>query len=173
MTEPNQPRSEASRQRRSAHRQLAERQQRRTRLIWIGAAVVALVVVAIAAYVILSRKETPPPVVGDILTYSDLSRNHTTAPVSYAQNPPVGGDHDPVWQDCGYYDEPVQNENAVRSFEHGAIWITYNPDLPQEQIDALEDAGGKPDLHPGQPDGQPSGAGRRLGLGEADPSRQR
>jgi hypothetical protein len=138
LTEPSPTRSEASRQRRSAHRQHAERQQRRSRTIWIVAAVVAIVVVAIAAYFILNRKETPPAVVGDVQTYSDLSRNHTTAPVSYAQNPPVGGDHDPVWQDCGYYDKPVRNENAVHSLEHGAIWITYRPDLPQEQVDTLK-----------------------------------
>src|SRR6476660_9640858 len=81
LTEPNQNRSAASRQRRSAHQQHAERQQRRSRMIWIGAAVVAIVVVGIAAYLILSRKETPPPVLGDVQTYSDLSRNHTTSPV--------------------------------------------------------------------------------------------
>jgi hypothetical protein len=138
LTEPNQPRSEASRQRRSAHRQLAERRQQRSRMVWIGAAVVAIVVVAIAAYLILNRKETPPPVLGAVQTYSDLSRNHTTAPVSYPQNPPVGGDHDPVWQNCGYYDKPVRNENAVHSLEHGAVWITYRPDLPQAQIDTLK-----------------------------------
>jgi hypothetical protein len=138
LTEPNPIRSETSRQRRSAHRQHAERQQRRTRTIWIVAAVVAVVVVAIAAYVILNRKEAPPAVVGDVQTYSDLSRNHTSGPVSYAQNPPVGGDHDPVWQNCGYYAKPVRNENAVHSLEHGAVWITYRPDLPQPQIDTLK-----------------------------------
>jgi hypothetical protein len=107
-------------------------------MIWIGAVVVVVAVVAVAAYVILSRKETPTAVVGDVQTYSDLSRNHTTGPVSYAQNPPVGGDHDPVWQNCGFYAKPVRNENAVHSLEHGAIWITYRSDLPQEQIDKLK-----------------------------------
>jgi Protein of unknown function (DUF3105) len=59
--------------------------------------------------------------------------------VDYAQTPPVGGEHNPVWQNCGFYDEPVANENAVHSLEHGAVWITYSPDLPQDQVDVLRD----------------------------------
>ncbi|HWI02218.1 MAG TPA: DUF3105 domain-containing protein [Acidimicrobiales bacterium] len=66
-----------------------------------------------------------------------VEAGHTTAPVSYPQVPPVGGLHDPVWQQCGFYDHPVPNEKAVHSLEHGAIWITYRPDLPRAEIDGL------------------------------------
>lgn len=59
------------------------------------------------------------------------------SPVSYPQTPPAGGDHDPVWQNCGFYEEPVSNENVVHSLEHGAVWITYRPDLSGEQIDSV------------------------------------
>ncbi|MFE3460394.1 DUF3105 domain-containing protein [Nocardiopsis aegyptia] len=57
--------------------------------------------------------------------------------VDYEQSPPVGGDHWPSWQNCGVYDETVTNEFAVHSLEHGAVWVTYRPDLPQEEVDAL------------------------------------
>src|SRR5918993_4836961 len=40
-----------------------------------------------------------------------LTQYHTTEPVFYEQIPPVGGDHDPVLQNCGVYEEPVRNEN--------------------------------------------------------------
>lgn len=57
--------------------------------------------------------------------------------VPYAQTPPVGGVHHPGWQPCGFYDGPVPNETAVHSLEHGAIWITYRPDLPAEEREML------------------------------------
>jgi hypothetical protein len=62
---------------------------------------------------------------------------HTEGDVDYAQSPPVGGEHNPIWQNCGFYEEPIRNETAVHSLEHGAVWITYSPDLPQAQIDEL------------------------------------
>jgi hypothetical protein len=64
---------------------------------------------------------------------------HTEGDVDYAQSPPVGGAHNPVWQNCGYYTEPVRNETAVHSLEHGAVWITHVPDLPQDEIERLRD----------------------------------
>jgi putative peptide zinc metalloprotease protein len=70
-------------------------------------------------------------------SFAITERTHVLRPVSYPQDPPVGGDHAPIWQNCGFYDIPVRNENAVHSLEHGAVWITYRPDLPEEQIDAL------------------------------------
>jgi len=72
-----------------------------------------------------------------VTTFGGLSRNHTSSAVHYPQSPPVGGDHNPVWQNCGYYAQPVRNENAVHSLEHGAVWITYQPSLPKAQVDVL------------------------------------
>ena len=73
-----------------------------------------------------------------VQTYPDLTAAHTSEDVSYPQTPPVGGEHDPAWQNCGVYREPVRDENAVHSLEHGAVWIAYDPDLPSEQVAALE-----------------------------------
>lgn len=91
-----------------------------------------------------SRSSTDPsgdPLV-DVQTFEGLTNGHTTfaeLPLAYAQNPPVGGDHlaPPYWQNCGYYSEPVRDEAAVHSMEHGAVWITYQPDLPADQVATL------------------------------------
>ena len=71
-------------------------------------------------------------------TFTGLARNHVDTPVEYPQTPPVGGNHNPVWQDCQYYDTSVPNERAVHSLEHGAVWITYSPDTSQADRDVLK-----------------------------------
>jgi hypothetical protein len=69
-----------------------------------------------------------------------LTRNHKFGVLKYKVNPPVGGDHNPNWQRCqgDVYTAQIPSENAVHSLEHGAVWITYRPDLPQAQVDALK-----------------------------------
>ena len=65
---------------------------------------------------------------------------HVTTTVSYAESPPIGGEHDPVWADCTgtVYDVDIRHENAVHSLEHGAVWITYNPDeVSPEEVETL------------------------------------
>jgi putative peptide zinc metalloprotease protein len=78
--------------------------------------------------------ETPP---AGVKTFEVSGNQHVRSPVSYPQSPPVGGNHDPVWQDCGFYAAPVGNEHAVHSLEHGAVWITYRPGLAPSQVDSL------------------------------------
>jgi hypothetical protein len=50
---------------------------------------------------------------------------------------PAGGPHNQIWQNCGFYDDEINSENAVHSLEHGAVWVTYDPSLPADQIDSL------------------------------------
>jgi hypothetical protein len=69
--------------------------------------------------------------------FENLPTDHISGPVQYPQIPPAGGPHNPFWQNCGIYAEPVPNEQAVHSLEHGAVWITYRPDLPADQVDLL------------------------------------
>ena len=75
----------------------------------------------------------------NVQVYSDLTQAHVEGPITYRQTPPVGGDHNPVWANCGAYDEPVPSPNAVHSIEHGAVWITYRPSLAADDQDALQE----------------------------------
>lgn len=132
-----------SRQSRAALEELKKAQQakeRRTRLAWVsGIAVVVLVIAGIVGFSIW-RDVSTRPTLDAVQTFEDLSATHVQTPVTYEQTPPVGGDHNPVWLNCGVYDAPVPNENAVHSLEHGAVWVTYQPDLPAEQVSALVDS---------------------------------
>lgn len=76
----------------------------------------------------------------DVKVYDDLEVTHTPADVNYPQSPPVGGPHAPVWLDCGAYAQPVREENAVHDLEHGAVWISYAPDLDADDVSALAGA---------------------------------
>ncbi|MCH0564988.1 MULTISPECIES: DUF3105 domain-containing protein [unclassified Streptomyces] len=69
----------------------------------------------------------------------ELSRKHVTAPVHYPMEPPVGGDHDPVWAECDgtVYTKALKNGNAVHSLEHGAVWVTYNGEAAGSDVEAL------------------------------------
>jgi len=68
------------------------------------------------------------------------SRVHKDGPLTYETSPPVGGDHNALWQNCmgDIYAAPIANEHAVHSLEHGAVWVTYKQGLPQDQIDVLK-----------------------------------
>lgn len=110
---------------------------RRTYII-VGAIAVLFVGGFIALAVVDARQQSASGAPDDVQTYDvGPAGQHTGGDVDYEQNPPVGGEHNPVWQNCGYYDKPVRDENAVHSLEHGAVWITYSPDLPQDQVDEL------------------------------------
>jgi hypothetical protein len=106
--------------------------------IWAGAATAVVVVAAAVAAAIIGQQGSRPSL--DAVVSSNPSRNHVASPVTYEATPPAGGDHAAVWLNCGIYTAPVRNENAVHSLEHGAVWVTYRPDLPADQVAALKAA---------------------------------
>jgi hypothetical protein len=79
----------------------------------------------------------PAATTGPLEVIEVPSALHVQGPISYSRVPPAGGNHAPVWQNCGYYDAFIPTEQAVHSQEHGAVWITYHPNLPRDQVNAL------------------------------------
>lgn len=62
---------------------------------------------------------------------------HVEGPIYDDHEVPAGGEHSPIWANCGFYSQPMAAEFAVHSLEHGAVWITYAGDLPASQLDLL------------------------------------
>lgn len=61
--------------------------------------------------------------------------------VSYATNPPSGGDHWPRWAAFGTYEEPVAHELLVHDLEHGAIALLHDCDGCEDVVvDAFTEA---------------------------------
>jgi hypothetical protein len=129
-------RNEDRQERKAAQREEAERRKRRNALLWRGALVLLVLGVAAMSY----RSYTRSQLLKTVTTASYPAGLHLAGPIGYKENPPVGGAHNVVWQNCGIYDVPIHNEHAVHSLEHGAIWITYRPDLPADQLQSLKAA---------------------------------
>lgn len=125
-------------------------ERRRTAVIVASAGLLAVLVLSAVAVVVAqeqrrqerTRIAAAAPIDG-VQEFPDLSQDHVTEPVDYQQSPPVGGDHAPAWTNCGAYEAPVTDEQAVHSLEHGAVWITYRPDLPRIELDALSTLAGQ------------------------------
>lgn len=111
---------------------------------WGGIAfftVIGLVATIAIAYAFMqTRSSASDASIAGLVKKDGLGRDHTTSPVKYDTSPPMGGNHNPVWQNCNarVYDQQLRNENAVHSLEHGAVWIAYRPGLDAAQVDKLK-----------------------------------
>lgn len=74
----------------------------------------------------------------EVVDTDDEEPQHTEGEVDYPDAPPMAGRHAPYWQACGVYDEPVREESTVHALEHGTVWITYDPALPESEVEVLE-----------------------------------
>jgi hypothetical protein len=127
-------RNEDRQERKAAQREAAERRRRRNSLLWRAAGVLLVLGAAAMSY----RFYTQRQVLAAVTTASYSAGMHAAGRINYKESPPIGGPHNVVWQNCGIYDVPVHNEHAVHSMEHGAVWITYRPDLPPDQVERLK-----------------------------------
>jgi hypothetical protein len=111
----------------------AARQKQRVALLW-GAVIIVVLGGAVFAY----RYFQQARLLDTVTTAEYPAGSHLAGRIQFKENPPLGGSHNVAWQNCGTYDVPVHNEHAVHSLEHGAVWITYRPDLPADQVQALK-----------------------------------
>jgi hypothetical protein len=120
-------------------RQQEARAERRRGLLIIGGAGLIAAALIAGAVVMVQRERglSDPTAIEGLVSETVTSANHTDQPVTYDRTPPIGGDHRPAWLNCGVYDLPQENELAVHSLEHGAVWLAYDPALPQEDVDRL------------------------------------
>jgi hypothetical protein len=76
-----------------------------------------------------------------VQTFPDKSEYHNhvdSVPQPAGDIPPAFGAHYSAWQNCGIYDQPLELGNALHSMEHGAVWLTYAPDLGESPIAELQ-----------------------------------
>lgn len=136
----------AERERKLEEFKKREARMKRNRRIAIWASVGAgVAIIALIVTTVLLTPQRPSYTAGGegaeiegVETFENASE-HVEGVVDYAQTPPAGGQHNPAWLNCGIYEEPVPNENAVHSLEHGAIWVTYDAEaLSDEDLETLK-----------------------------------
>jgi len=139
---------EQKRQQKLAEYQKQMARRKRGKLVWwvVGStAALAVIGLVVASFAFAPEPPTSYQAgnstgreIDGVQTFENRS-DHVQDAVTYDQTPPAGGPHNPIWLNCGVYTEPQQNENAVHSMEHGAIWVTYDPARVDEAgIDALK-----------------------------------
>ena len=126
------------------HPQEAARQQAKARRTGQAILVFCVLAAALTAVAMLSldgAEPETPAMPADVPEGTEVfevtSRAHVLGGVEYPQTPPVGGDHNATWWNCGAYQAPIAPEAAVHSLEHGAVWVTYEPGLPTEQVERV------------------------------------
>lgn len=123
-----------------------QEREKRNRLIGIVAGSMAAVLIVGTLVTIVVTSATPPrdPAAIEIeglQTFDSLEAVHVQSAVDYTMTPPAGGPHNPSWLNCGIYEQEVPAEYAVHSLEHGAVWVTYDPELVSGgDLDALRRA---------------------------------
>ncbi|WP_411699339.1 DUF3105 domain-containing protein [Conyzicola sp.] len=129
-------------------KQQAKEKRNRTIGIVAGALGAVAVIALVISFVVSSAVPKVDPAdisISGLETFDDVPAVHVATAVDYeadyGMNPPAGGNHNQAWLNCGVYSEPQQNENAVHALEHGAVWVTYDPDaLSDDEVETLRDS---------------------------------
>lgn len=107
----------------------------RRNLIVLSVIVIGVVGLALILYL----NVRPKPQIDGVVQFPRPARGHDDSIVfDDSAAPPAGGEHYNVWQNCGIYTDPVQTGNAIHSMEHGAVWISYRPDLAADEVADLQ-----------------------------------
>ncbi|MEU0170327.1 DUF3105 domain-containing protein [Streptomyces iakyrus] len=139
----NRDRAAARRARIEEQRRAEQARERRVRIVTIVASTAILAGLVGGGWYLIDQandkeKAQAAPVSGE-KTWSKLSQKHVDTKVDYPMTPPAGGNHASVWQNCdgNVYTSAIQNENAVHSMEHGAVWVSYSDKAAQADVKAL------------------------------------
>lgn len=126
-----------------ALRKAEQARDRRIKIITFSTVGVILAALAGGGWFLYSAAEekeraAAAPIDG-VQTWDKLARDHVQTDVDYPMTPAVGGKHDPAWANCDsvVYTEEVREENAVHSLEHGAVWISYNDEAADADVQKL------------------------------------
>lgn len=105
-------------------------------------AAMAAVLVVVPAVVLLLGERGPravePEPIDGVVEFAGTTGRPVPGHVEYAQTPPVGGDFSRSPIACGVHTREVSPERAVATLARGAVWVTFDPDLPEADLAVLQ-----------------------------------
>jgi hypothetical protein len=104
---------------------------------WLLYGVVGIAVVSLVVFLSIPPEEIPDGIPEGTQAVTLDDPTHVEGPIDYGVAVPAGGPHNSIPLDCGIYEVEVPQENTVHSLEHGAVWITYQPEIGSDAIGTL------------------------------------
>jgi len=110
--------------------------------------IIAVLVIGMFGYVAVKKKDAPPESPRPGIELPDLGVKHIAAQLpNTAPEPPASGDMtNPVPCQVSYQEIP--DTAIIHSMEHGAVYVSYRPDLSSDQISKLNALFTKPFSNP-------------------------
>ena len=144
MSEPEQTKRERQKARRAQRLAIERVEQRRARrkFVLIVSVLSVVGVVGVGALVVAAVNRPGVVAPEGVRDVAIGEASHVEGDVTYETTPGAGGPHSGAWQNCGAYEDPVAEENAVHSLEHGAVWLSYQSDLDEAQVQRLAEFAG-------------------------------
>ncbi|MFZ2126424.1 MAG: DUF3105 domain-containing protein [Candidatus Microsaccharimonas sp.] len=99
--------------------------------------VLAVIAVGFTGTIVAVKLNGPPEPPRPGTEQSDNGREHVDSKEYGGDQPPTSGPHaSPLaW---GVYGTEVRDDQVIHNMEHGGIYVSYRPDLPQNEIAKLQ-----------------------------------
>ena len=130
-----QSKSASPEERRTGHGEAKAREASRR---WVPIVLVAVLLIALASTLYSLNRPSIPDEIEGLIEYGDIPSVVVDGQVAYSMDPPAGGQHAATSLECGLYFNPVANERAVAALATGAIWVAYNPDIDEVELEDLK-----------------------------------
>jgi hypothetical protein len=100
--------------------------------------VLAVIVLGFTGAIVIAKVNKPPEPPRPGIEQADHGREHVSSKEYGGDQPPTSGPHanPAAW---GVYDTEVRDDQTIHNMEHGGIYVSYQPSLPEDQINKLKE----------------------------------
>lgn len=110
-------------------------------LLSLGVVLGSVLLLGGIAFLVLNSQEELGRDFSSQMAYEGDKHMPESTEITYQSNPPTSGNHWPVPLQDGVYQTEKPDEAVVHSMEHGRVWISYKPTIPQNIIEQLKELG--------------------------------